>query len=204
MEPVKADDPTIGKLVTDASRDISTLISKEIELAKSELKVSIKHGGTGIGLFAAAGFLALLAIIMLSVAFAYFVHMTGLDLAWCFLIVFAVYLLVAGVLGLVGVMMIKQVKALVRGQAQVIAGAMEWKKNSTFGMTAFLSYGFFWLTLVGLIVFPKSSTPERMAENFSLFDFELDDDAMKAISALDRGEDGRTGPNPDEFDYIPG
>ena len=41
------------------------------------------------------------------------------------------------------------------GLAQVIAGAMEWKKNSTFGMTAFLSYGFFWLTLVGLIVFPK-------------------------------------------------
>ena len=41
------------------------------------------------------------------------------------------------------------------GIAQVIAGIMEWKKNSTFGMTAFLSYGLFWLTLVGLIVFPK-------------------------------------------------
>lgn len=41
------------------------------------------------------------------------------------------------------------------GLAQVIAGIMEWKKNSTFGMTAFLSYGFFWLTLVGLIAFPK-------------------------------------------------
>ena len=41
------------------------------------------------------------------------------------------------------------------GIAQVIAGIMEWKKNSTFGMTAFLSYGLFWLTLVGIIVFPK-------------------------------------------------
>ena len=41
------------------------------------------------------------------------------------------------------------------GIAQVIAGIMEWKKNSTFGMTAFLSYGLFWLTLVGLIVFPE-------------------------------------------------
>ena len=41
------------------------------------------------------------------------------------------------------------------GLAQVIAGTMEWKKNSTFGMTAFLSYGFFWLTLVGLLAFPK-------------------------------------------------
>jgi len=41
------------------------------------------------------------------------------------------------------------------GIAQVIAGIMEWKKNSTFGMTAFLSYGLFWLTLVGLLAFPK-------------------------------------------------
>ena len=40
------------------------------------------------------------------------------------------------------------------GLAQVIAGIMEWKKNNTFGTTAFLSYGFFWLTLVGLLVIP--------------------------------------------------
>ena len=48
--PVKPDDPTIGRLVADASRDISTLVSKEIELAKSELKVSLKAGGIGAGL----------------------------------------------------------------------------------------------------------------------------------------------------------
>jgi len=60
-----------------------------------------------------------------------------------------------------------------------------------------------WHVQRGDIVFPKSSTPERMAENFALFDFELDDEAMAAISALDRGEKGRTGPNPDTFDYIP-
>lgn len=41
------------------------------------------------------------------------------------------------------------------GLAQIIAGIMESKKNNTFGFTAFISYGFFWLTLVGLIVFPK-------------------------------------------------
>ena len=60
-----------------------------------------------------------------------------------------------------------------------------------------------WHIQRGDIVFPKSSTPERMAENIALFDFELDDQAVDAISALDRGEDGRTGPNPDTFDYIP-
>jgi hypothetical protein len=41
------------------------------------------------------------------------------------------------------------------GIAQIIAGIMEWKKNNTFGTTAFTSYGLFWLTLVGLLVFPK-------------------------------------------------
>jgi 2,5-diketo-D-gluconate reductase A len=60
-----------------------------------------------------------------------------------------------------------------------------------------------WHIQRGDIVFPKSSTPERMAENFALFDFELDDEAMAAITGLDKGEDGRTGPNPDTFDMIP-
>ena len=41
------------------------------------------------------------------------------------------------------------------GLAQVIAGTMEWKKNNTFAATAFISYGFFWLSLVTLIVLPK-------------------------------------------------
>ena len=51
------------------------------------------------------------------------------------------------------------------GIAQVIAGIMEWKKNSTFGMTAFLSYGLFWLTLVGLIAFPKWMGVDAPSEN---------------------------------------
>ena len=52
------------------------------------------------------------------------------------------------------------------------------------------------------IVFPKSVTPSRMRENFELFDFELGSDDVDAISALDRGEDGRTGPHPDTFDNV--
>ena len=58
-----------------------------------------------------------------------------------------------------------------------------------------------WHVQRGDIVFPKSSRRERMEENFALFDFELDQSAMAALTALDRGE--RTGPNPDEFNYIP-
>ena len=111
-DPVTTEEePTIGKLVVDASRDVSSLIHSEIALAKSELKISVKAGGIGLALFAGAAFLGLLAIIMLSVAIAYFIHFTGLDLAWCFLIVFALYLLIAGVLAFVGLKKVKQVKA---------------------------------------------------------------------------------------------
>jgi 2,5-diketo-D-gluconate reductase A len=49
------------------------------------------------------------------------------------------------------------------------------------------------------IVFPKSVTPDRVRENFALFDFSLSDDDMAAIDALDKGEEGRTGPDPDTF-----
>jgi 2,5-diketo-D-gluconate reductase A len=61
-----------------------------------------------------------------------------------------------------------------------------------------------WHLQRGDIIFPKSTTPARIAENFDLFDFELDADDITAISALDKGEEGRTGPNPDKFDHIPG
>lgn len=105
------DDPTIGKLVADASRDISTLLSKEIELAKSELKVSVQAGGTGIALFAAAGFLVLLGVIFLSIALAYFIHWIGAGLGLSFLLVFVIYLLLAGLLGFIGYRKVKQVRA---------------------------------------------------------------------------------------------
>ena len=124
VAPVSPDDPTIGRLVADASRDISSLVQNEIALAKSELKINVKNGGAGAGLFAGAAFLSLLAVIMLSVAFAYFLSMTGLHLAWCFLIVMFVYPLIAGLLAFIGV---KQVKK-VRGPQRAIHQAQETKQ----------------------------------------------------------------------------
>ena len=111
LEQTEAEEPTIGRLVNDVGRDISTLISKEIALAKSELKVSVKFGVMGIALFVAAGLLAVLAVIMLSVALAYFINWNGdgLDLHWSFLIVFAFYLGLAGLLAFVGIKKVKQV-----------------------------------------------------------------------------------------------
>jgi 2,5-diketo-D-gluconate reductase A len=59
-----------------------------------------------------------------------------------------------------------------------------------------------WHIQLGNIVFPKSAAPARIRENFEIFDFELTPEAAAAITALDRGESGRTGPHPDTFDTI--
>jgi len=58
-----------------------------------------------------------------------------------------------------------------------------------------------WHIQRGDIVFPKSVTASRVRENFAIFDFELGDEAMAAITGLNRDE--RTGPDPDTFDYLP-
>jgi 2,5-diketo-D-gluconate reductase A len=60
-----------------------------------------------------------------------------------------------------------------------------------------------WHIQRGDIVFPKSTTPSRIKQNFEIFDFRLADEDMAAINALDRGEQGRTGPHPDVFAYVP-
>jgi len=60
-----------------------------------------------------------------------------------------------------------------------------------------------WHVQRGDVVFPKSVTPARIEENFALFDVELDDEAMSALSHLNKGPAGRTGPDPDTFDYVP-
>jgi 2,5-diketo-D-gluconate reductase A len=58
-----------------------------------------------------------------------------------------------------------------------------------------------WHIQHGNIVFPKSVTPDRISENFELFDFELEPDEVERIDELDRGEGGRHGPHPDRFAY---
>jgi len=117
-EPFDEQEPTIGKLVVDAFDDFGTLVRHIIELAKSELRVSVRAGGMAIALFFAAAFISLLAIIMVSIAIAFFIHMADLDLAWCFLIVFGGYLLLAALLGFIGYRKVRKVRAPERTMAQ--------------------------------------------------------------------------------------
>ncbi len=55
----------------------------------------------------------------------------------------------------------------------------------------------------GDVVFPKSMQRQRMQENFEIFDFEINDEEIEALTALDKGKAGRMGPDPDTFNYIP-
>jgi hypothetical protein len=93
---------TLGALFATASRDLSTLVRSEIELAKAEIRVDVKNGATGGAMFGAAGFLGVLALILLSVAAAYGLVALGLHPGLAFLAVAGFYLLLAGVLAFVG------------------------------------------------------------------------------------------------------
>jgi hypothetical protein len=105
-------EPTIGRLIADTTGDLSALVRDEIELAKSELTFSVKAGGIGAAMFAVAGFLALLAVIMVSIAFAYaLASLPHIGDTVAFLIVFGVYIVLAGLIALLGLRKVKQVRA---------------------------------------------------------------------------------------------
>jgi hypothetical protein len=97
-------DKSLGELVASATADISTLLRKEVELAKVELKAEVKNAGKGAGAFGAAGFTGLLALLFLSVSAAYgFGSLYGGDNEGLgFLTVGLIYLVVAGIAALVG------------------------------------------------------------------------------------------------------
>ena len=103
------DQPTIGSLLADATRDISSIIHDEIALAKSELRVSVRAGGWGSALLAIAAFVVLLAVVLVPFTVAFFLTMTGLHVAWAFLIVTIAMLLIAGLVGWIGTTRFKKV-----------------------------------------------------------------------------------------------
>lgn len=93
---------TLGQLVADASRDLSTIVRSEVALAKAEVKKDVVAGVMGAAMFVVAGVLAFLALILLLVAAAYGLVAAGLAPWLSFLIVAAALLLVCAVLALVG------------------------------------------------------------------------------------------------------
>lgn len=106
----QAEEP-IGQLVADASKSLSTLLHSEIELAKLELKVSVKNAGVGVGFFGAALVLLAFSLTFAIIALAEGIHATGVWRWLSYLIVFLFLVLVAGLLVWLGVKKVKKVKA---------------------------------------------------------------------------------------------
>lgn len=103
--------PSLGQLVSDASTHMSTLIHSEIELAKLELRSTVKNAGTGAGLFAAAA-----AILFFSLTFGFIALAEGLVAAglwrWvAYLAVFGLQLLTVGLCVYLGIKKVRRVRA---------------------------------------------------------------------------------------------
>lgn len=105
-----AAEPSVGQLVSDATTHLSNLVHSEIELAKLELRSTMKNGLAGAGAFIAAGVLLVFALI-----YGFFGAAEGIATAlprWAsFLIVFGALVAVAALLVLFGIKKVKRIKA---------------------------------------------------------------------------------------------
>lgn len=102
---------SIGQLASDASTHLSTIIRGEVELAKTELKVSVKNAGVGAAMFGAAAVLIVYGLTFGLIALAEGLIALGIWRWAAFLIVFGLLLLLAAVLALIGWRKVKRVKA---------------------------------------------------------------------------------------------
>ncbi len=109
-----AGEPKVGQLVEDISKNLSTLLHSEIELAKLELKVSVKNAGVGVGFFGAALVLLVFSLTFGLIALAEGIHAMGLYRWLSYLIVFLLLLIVVGLLVWRGLKKVKRVKAPAR------------------------------------------------------------------------------------------
>jgi hypothetical protein len=103
-------DRSLGQLVASATAEVSALVHDEIALAKAEVRQDVKRGVTGSVAFIIAGVLILFAIPVLSFGAAYWIHTTGLGLAWCFGIVGLAFILLGVLLALFAIAKFKKVK----------------------------------------------------------------------------------------------
>ena len=110
-QPTATVEPTIGQLVRDASESISTLVRSEIELAKLELRSSVKNAGVGVALFAAAGVLLVFSLTFGLIALAEGLIALGLYRWLGYLLVFGILIVLIGLFVLVGYKLVKRVKA---------------------------------------------------------------------------------------------
>jgi uncharacterized membrane protein YqjE len=103
-------DPSLGKLVQSASDSISTIVRGELELAKLELRSSVKNAGVGAGLFAAAGVLLAFSLTFALIALAEGLIALGLYRWLGYLIVFVMLLAIIAAFVFIGYRKVKAVR----------------------------------------------------------------------------------------------
>lgn len=111
-------DLAVGEIIKNITDDVKLLVRDQMELAKAELVPAAKKGGTGAGLFGAAGYFALSATILLYVAAAFGLVAAGLAAWLAFLIVGVALLLIAGILAGIGYLIVKRIRPPERTIAQ--------------------------------------------------------------------------------------
>ncbi len=121
-------DRSLGELVSEAAADMSTLVRQEIALAKAELAQSAKNAGIGAGELGGAGVTGLMGMLFVSLAVMFGLDRAGLPLFGAALVVAAVWLLVAGVLGLLGTRRLAAVGGAPR-TAKTIKEDVEWARH---------------------------------------------------------------------------
>ena len=119
-------DLAVGDIIKNITDDVKLLVQDQVELAKAELTPAAKKGGTGLGLFGAAGYFALSASILLYFAAAWgLMEGAGLSAWLAFLIVAVALLLIAGILGGIGYLIVRKIKGPDRTIAQANQTAAE-------------------------------------------------------------------------------
>jgi len=109
--PSREDSASVGELLGDISKDISTLMRQEVELAKAELQQSAKTAGKGAGTLGGAAVFAHLALVFLALA-GWWGLGDSIGRGWAGLVVMAVLAIIAAVLGVVGRNQVKAVTGL--------------------------------------------------------------------------------------------
>lgn len=125
-----ASEPSIGTLVSAASRDVSSLIRAEVELAKTEVVKEVKTAAKGAVMFVVAAVFGFFLLVMLLLAFAEGLIELGLPRWAGYLVVAGVLLLLAGIVGLIGLRVVKRLKAPER-TIETTKDTLAWVKHPT-------------------------------------------------------------------------
>ncbi len=108
----KAAHTSLGDLITEVTKDFSTLMRQELELAKAEATESAKKAGKGAGLFGGAGYAGIMAVLFLSIALMWGLGYLFDNVGWAAVVVALIWAIIAAVLFVVGRKELKEVRGL--------------------------------------------------------------------------------------------